>query len=279
MYHPSGCSDIPLPPRSAETLDEWQDTYSSPITTPVSSGDYNNVDFRRQNIIVFDWDDTLLCSSAINSSSWTMTQLQELEQAAFSALHEAMRFGEVMVITNGNATWVQESSKKFMPGLLPILEKITVVSARKMYETSYPGDPFMWKQAAFRQLLIHERPGAFDSDCSLNLVALGDQLPEIEAAHTVGKHLGPNTWVKTVKLKEAPSVYDIIGQLAKIEEMMAGLVNEPRSSFRSLARRTALRDHDKNSAHSSSWRSSTQEAPSYSFSSGLAFKDLWPLLP
>lgn len=43
-----------------------------------------------------------------------------------------------------------------MPRLLPLLEGLRVVSARALFERQFPGDPVMWKKAAFRELLAEE---------------------------------------------------------------------------------------------------------------------------
>jgi len=175
-----------------------------------------------KNVIIFDWDDTLLCSAALNNMMWSWEELKQLEVAAESALNAAMALGETLIVTNGNATWVHDSATRFLPGLLPTIAKVQVVSARAMFEASFPGDPFMWKRAAFKHLLTKER--RFTADSCLNLVALGDQMPEIDAAHFIVKNLGAPSRAKTVKLKEQPSIVEVMGQLAKMEQELPRLV-------------------------------------------------------
>lgn len=36
-----------------------------------------------------------------------------------------------------------------MPSLVPILEKVTIISARTKYETKFPGEVTKWKLNAF----------------------------------------------------------------------------------------------------------------------------------
>lgn len=184
-------------------------------------------------LIIFDWDDTLLCSSAINYSKWSYDQLDDLERAAGTVLEAAMKLGEVMIITNGNATWVEESSNRFVPGLVPILKRITSMSAREHFEEAFPGDPFSWKRAAFRHVLDRRRqqncqpPAAYEG---LNLIVLGDSPAEMEAAH-YATHMvrGRNTLVKTVKFKELPSVPELLGQLERTALELDDLVYNNRS--------------------------------------------------
>merc|ERR1719422_799617 len=145
-------------------------------------------------VIIFDWDDTLLCSSAIHHHRWCRREMRKLERYVKRALRAAMRLGETLIVTNGNATWVEDSVRKYMPGLLPLLARVSVVSARASFENQYPGDPFMWKRAAFEHLLTKARH--FPAAPGLNLVVFGDQFPEIDAAHYVAWLRGDSTELK-----------------------------------------------------------------------------------
>merc|ERR1719220_2483057 len=90
----------------------------------------------------------------------------------------------------------------------------------------------MWKHAAFEQLFILER--SFPAERGLNLVALGDQFPEIDAARHVGRVIGGSTLVKTVKFQEAPSVEQLLGQLTKVQQTLSEIVKEAESQSYSL---------------------------------------------
>jgi len=186
-------------------------------------------------VVIFDWDDTLLCSTAVRLQEWGIEHLQELELAIEAILRTAMSLGETLIVTNGNATWVQDSAQRFLPGLLPVLSQLRIVSARALYEDTYPGDPFMWKHAAFEQLLTKERH--FPAEPGLNLIALGDQFPEIDAARHVGRVIGGSSAVKTVKFQEAPSVDALLGQLSRAEQMLSTIVKETEDQSYGLVQR------------------------------------------
>merc|ERR1712045_501088 len=123
----------------------------------------------------------------------------------------------------------------FLPGLLPVLSQLRIVSARALYEDRYPGDPFMWKHAAFKHLLTKER--YFPAEPGLNLVALGDQFPDIDAARHVGQVIGGSSLVKTVKFREAPSVDELLGQLSRVEQTLSKIVRETESQSYGLVLR------------------------------------------
>merc|ERR1719336_3729973 len=126
-----------------------------------------DLDRMGNTVVIFDWDDTLLCTTAARFQKVSLEQLLELEVAIESILRKAMSFGETLIVTNGNATWVQDSARRYLPGLLPLLAQLRVVSARALYEDVYPNDPFMWKHAAFEHLLTKERH--FHPEPGLNL--------------------------------------------------------------------------------------------------------------
>lgn len=214
-------------------------------------------------VIIFDWDDTLLCSSAINNQQWSPQQLQQLERAVETILQTAMRLGETMIVTNGNSTWVQDSTRRFFPGLQPTLDRLMVMSARASYESSYPGDPFSWKRQAFKEILARRRQeGGYVG--GVNLIVLGDSPAEIEAAQTATKVLYGKSVVKTVKFKEAPSVNELLGQLRRVLQELGNIVQEERSGNKGLVQRTFPAHLDHLSSWASGWRLSETASWDYS---------------
>lgn len=206
--------------------EDWLDFIEQETTTPSVTRESSS-SCGMPTLIVFDWDDTLLCSTAVRRQAVTDAQLQQLERSIAAVLATATSLGETLIITNGNRTWVQDSARRFLPGLVPLLSQITIVSARALYQDVYPDDPFMWKRAAFEQLFTQERH--FPSEPGLNLVALGDQFPELDAAHHVVQLVGGCSVVKTVKFQEAPSANELIGQIGRVDQSLC-LIAEARQS-------------------------------------------------
>lgn len=212
-------------------------------------------------LIIFDWDDTLLCSSAINAQQWTPLQLQQLERTVDSILHAAMRLGETMIVTNGNETWVQDSTRRFFPSLQPTLDKLKVMSARHGYEQSYPGDPFSWKRQAFKEIMAQRR-GRIPGCTGINLIAIGDSPAEIQAARSCTKVLSGRSLVKTVKFKEAPTVNELLGQLRRVLQELGKIVSEDCNISRGLMQRPLPAHLDHLASWASGWRfAETEYAP------------------
>ena len=125
-----------------------------------------------------------------------------------------MEFGKVMVITNAEIGWVELSGGRFMPRVVNFLKdaSIKVVSARSSYE-SFFGDPAMWKTAAFAKEIRECYRGVDPGQ--VNVLVIGDSLSERHAAHAFAARV-PETFVKTVKFVERPSVQQIDMQLKLI---------------------------------------------------------------
>ena len=143
-----------------------------------------------QSIIIFDWDDTLLCTSYLHSrddamniqNQYTLTQLQALEDSVCRLLQAALALGSTYVITNAMKGWVEYSSTLWIPRVLEMLNQVTVISARSEYEHKFPGNYHQWKVEAFLEMTK-----LFDTNTVTNLICLGDSNIEIDAAHTLAK--------------------------------------------------------------------------------------------
>lgn len=108
------------------------------------------------SVLVFDWDDTLLCSSWLASNGFRLDypdvlpasvtkQLEALQGAVVALLKRAQQFGKVMIITNAETGWVELSCKRFIPEVLPHLADLDVFSARSNFESLAPDSPSEWK--------------------------------------------------------------------------------------------------------------------------------------
>lgn len=213
-----------------------------------------SAEVRRQNLIIFDWDDTLMCSSEIKSQRKPdEKEIRSLEAAVARVLETSMRLGKTTIVTNANLCWVHATASMFMPALLPLLELIDVFSARQCYEELYPDNPCAWKIHAFRDLVSggsQNVASAFTScwdgtsessqeNCSLNLIVLGDSTAEIQAGRSaVRDHQDPDTILKTVKFKALPTVTELAGQLEAVANSLERVVSEEKHMCQHLVRKS-----------------------------------------
>jgi len=173
-----------------------------------------------QTVTIFDWDDTLLCTSHLEMvqrqygaiPSQVRSQLASLEKIVQTLLRQAKERGAVFIITNASEGWVQHSSSLCMPGLQEDLATVEIISARAGFEASFPGDSHAWKMHAF--LLVQNK---LQLEAVTNLVSIGDSHIEMDAVHLLGRSFA-HALVKTVKLWERPTPYELEKQLEIVAE-------------------------------------------------------------
>lgn len=157
--------------------------------------------------------------------------LQLIEEAGISLLESALRFGHVFIITNAMKGWVEQSAARWMPGILPMLRQVPVISARSNHEAQHPGDVAQWKKQAFLDLQRQ-----LHSDVVTNLISVGDSNFELEAVHAMGKAFATSL-VKTVKLKEHPTAQELAKQLALIRPKLEKIAEAARNMKIQLERK------------------------------------------
>ena len=186
---------------------------------------------KNQSICIFDWDDTLLCTSYITNmgiksiTSCVASILRPLDEMVSKLLEKAAAAGHVFIVTNAEEGWVQYSAKAFLPKTAAVIEEknTTIISARTCYEGTYPGENRRWKREAFLSLVKQ-----FEKDVVTNLICMGDSEIEIDAAHVMSKMFN-KAITKTIKFKENPRPEDMVKQLSlvveKFEQIFVSLKN------------------------------------------------------
>jgi len=163
---------------------------------------------QHQTVIIFDWDDTLLCTSFLNLrqdlNPAVQQQLSNIERVASQILELSLKMGRTFIITNAMKGWVEYSAHKYVPGLLNTLQKVKIISARGEYEHAYPGNYSEWKIQAFLEVQRE-----MDSEIITNLVSLGDSNFEMDAVHVMGNEFS-QALIKTIKFRECPSPEELV---------------------------------------------------------------------
>lgn len=195
-------------------------------------------EFQRDCVIIFDWDDTLMCSTAIKEQHVPHpAQFALLERAVTRLLLTAMGMGYTAIVTNASLPWVKSTAQAYMPAVVPLLERVYVTSARQSYEEAFGPDPCAWKIQAFRDVVseFSARGQWFQrkmQDREVNLTALGDSMVDIEAAEFAVS--GANSVVKTVKLTELPTIAELLGQLQVVQRDLPRLIEQGSSCSKTM---------------------------------------------
>eukprot|EP00747_Dinoflagellata_sp_TGD_P193962 gnl/TRDRNA2_/TRDRNA2_60816_c0_seq1.p1 gnl/TRDRNA2_/TRDRNA2_60816_c0~~gnl/TRDRNA2_/TRDRNA2_60816_c0_seq1.p1 ORF type:complete len:315 (+),score=78.05 gnl/TRDRNA2_/TRDRNA2_60816_c0_seq1:116-1060(+) len=200
---------------------------------------------KHQTVIIFDWDDTLLCTSYLNLRQdqalppTIERHLRGIEDEAQKLLELALRLGHTFIITNAMHGWVEYSAAKYVPGLLPVLQNVRVISARGKFEGQFPGDVAKWKVHAFLEVQRQ-----LDSEIITNLISLGDSNFEMDAVHVMGKEF-EQAMIKTIKFQEHPSPEELLRQLELVSQKFERIVENARNLKIGLERKWVAPGHPK----------------------------------
>jgi hypothetical protein len=194
---------------------------------------------RYQTVTIFDWDDTLLCTSWLNQqgdeplSDDVKRSLRRSAQRVKSMLETAAKWGRTYIVTNAQGGWVEYSAAAWAPHLLPTLRSVPVISARDRFEASFCGDVAQWKVQAFLEVQQQMDPGIIT-----NLLVLGDSNYEMEAARVMSGKF-QEVLLKTVKFQPLPNPVDHLKQLELVADKFERIVGTAKGMKVSLERKSA----------------------------------------
>ena len=172
---------------------------------------------KTNRIFIFDWDDTLLCTTVLSPGGYfddsrvilpgKLKKIKHLESLVQKLLTNATEKGDTYIITNSEQGWVEYSCKRFFPNVYNLLSKIKIISARALYDKKYPNNYKTWKNMAFNEIIKN-----YDLCLPSNIICMGDSTYEMEAAHGLANKF-KDGYIKAIKFKELPKVDELISQL------------------------------------------------------------------
>ncbi|MCQ2819478.1 MAG: hypothetical protein MJ252_19620 [archaeon] len=179
--------------------------------------DVDNKPKKYNSLIIFDWDDTLLCTSFLSPggvydedvklSDRDWERIRKLEVNVLNLLKIAKEKGDVYIITNAGPGWVEFSAEKYYPSVFPLLKEVKIISARGQFEAQYPGESRKWKIFTFLGLQKE-----LNSDLVTNIICLGDSVIELDAGKILASKF-TQAYIKTIKFKESPKPEELNKQL------------------------------------------------------------------
>ena len=221
---------------------------SKSAVAPILQPQDSNLEYHlpRQTLIILDWDDSLCPSHFIRANRPVLNYFQpcpeipkfkqplaELSALVVRFLRAAKELGTVVIVTNAQAGWVETSCRNFLPEVLETIEAlaIDVVYARSTVEFPERLMPQSWKEKAMKDAV-----GRFYSQYLhqswKNVVSVGDQTCDRDALKVV-THARPTPKkrcrTKTVKLRDEPTVADLIEQLHTLMRWIQPLVHLDRT--------------------------------------------------
>lgn len=190
-----------------------------------------------KHLYIFDYDDTLLSTSAlINSKIYLYTKLTNKAKNNLSIyelkLLEMLNYiytkTNIIIITNADKKWIYESSKKFLNNLYLWLIKnqIEIISARPNNDIKINQHQKHWKNEIFKNIL---EQFLYNNNKKYNnyiIYGTGDQLHDREALikniillNKKYNKQNKNIYYKSIKMLEKPKLKQLSNQIKLIKEM------------------------------------------------------------
>ena len=179
------------------------------------------------SLIIFDWDDTLLCTTFLTPKGYfdeniqlndkDKQKVQKLEISVLNLLEISVSKGDVYIITNAGPGWVEFSAEKFYPNLRKVLKKIKIISARGFYEKEYPNNSREWKIQTFLNLQKD-----LNTQLVTNIICCGDSVFEMEAGKILASKF-KQAYIKTIKFRESPKPEELNKQLRLVIDQFNGI--------------------------------------------------------
>lgn len=182
-----------------------------------------------RNIFIIDWDNTLFPTTWCLRNNIDLNNIEtrnryiaffyELDNILYKLLQKLLNNGKVFIVTNALSKWVEISSL-VMPNSVYLLQKTTLISARKRYE-DYTPDMSEWKKYTFRDIL----DGEYRAGQTLNMISIGDAEHEYKALVSLyGSAKGNQQLLKSVKFLEDPSYYTLIDELDVVYNSIENII-------------------------------------------------------
>ena len=206
---------------SFDSTDSETEMNNSQLNESIKSSQQNN---NQRNITIFDWDDTIMYTSMLesilsgkttNMDSFSITA-EKIEYEAYSLLESAIQMGTVFIVTNASLSWIIYCCHSYMPKLFQLFPKIHIFSCRDCYEMNYPNQENLWKTMAFKDIIQMETK---NTQQMLSIISIGDSIYERNALFSFCKD--KSTIIpKSVKLMERPNIYLLYKELQFIHSQL-----------------------------------------------------------
>lgn len=185
------------------------------------------------NLIIFDWDDTLLCTSYITPNGLFDDEavynkkdkkyFASLESTVYKLFTKSIEMGLTYIITNSVPGWVEYTSQFFYPRIYKLLSQLTIVSSRAKYEPLYPNDAYKWKLKSFEDI----KAIAYSKGIN-NILSFGDSFIELEASQAFASKYD-DVYIKSIKLITHPNPVQLNKQLMFVTKNINSIVKTSRS--------------------------------------------------
>lgn len=172
----------------------------------------------RRTLIIFDYDDTILPTTWVTAHQGPYDlesirgQLEGVSRSICKMFNKASRYGDLMLVTNAEFAWVEESCRLFLGDEVRRALPLRVVSRPlNVALENFKNDAFM---------------NAVGTDRYDQIVSVGDGPWEWRACENL-RRVQPSKTIKVVKFLETPSLEDLQDQLDQLTARLRDILEYP----------------------------------------------------
>lgn len=167
-------------------------------------------------IVIFDWDNTLYPSSAIDDNIFSTEDIEKLDKIIYKLLNHVMKYAQVLIITNATKNWVYKCLEN-LNFTRQLIDDIKIISARDLLSGFNDVKHDVWKVAVFEYIITTYYNSAN------NIISIGDDIYEYKALVNLAKktlktNILSDKKFKTVKMFKYPEIDLFIRELNLIRE-------------------------------------------------------------
>jgi hypothetical protein len=170
----------------------------------------SSISSNKETIFLFDWDDTLMCTSFVLSKVQPLSEEEiklttNLGAKVTIFLEKCIKYGKVIIMTNSNQEWLKKTSDQYLKIKESFFNNIKIISTRDLYLKSNKKKE-KWKEMALNELLIKY------GDKIENLICASDSEEDINIFKNISK-LRKEINISTIKFKSKPSPQIMIKEI------------------------------------------------------------------
>ena len=182
----------------------------------------------KETIFIFDWDDTLMCTSFITLKTQPLSKeekniISNLGNLVSVFLSHCLEYGKIIILTNSSENWVKNTSINYL-GISDLIDKnIKIVSTRDKYSNKGL-EQRKWKEIALDE--INNKYG----DKIENLICASDSEKDINIFKKfMQKNKGIN--ISTIKFKRKPSPLIMLKEIKYLIECINSIIGTNKNYY------------------------------------------------
>ena len=183
---------------------------------------------KKETIFIFDWDDTLMCTSFISLKNQKLSKEEKnmilnLGEKVSSFIMHCKEYGKIIILTNSSENWVKTTSKENL-GINDINELgIKIISTRDKY-IKKDIDKKKWKETALNEI-INKYKDNID-----NIICASDSFKDINVfKQFMEKYKDIN--FSTIKFKRRPSPLIMIKEIKYLIECIDKIIGTNKNYY------------------------------------------------